>query len=229
MMEVFTFFIRQYKRLAFMTGQHLVIVLLSLGIAVVFALPIGFLLYRNKLASTAVIGVFSVIYSLPSLALFTILLPISGLGMRTAVTAISIYAQFIMLRSTVTGFQAVDASVLEVSKGLGLGAGEILFRVQLPLAAPVLLSGLRLATISSIGIAAIGATINSGGLGTILFEGIRTIYATKIIWGVLLTSALSFIANQLIGRAENYFQKKARGEPTGKPVKGPKDMYDVSL
>jgi osmoprotectant transport system permease protein len=225
----FVFFAKNYRRLLEMVSQHLFIAFVSLAIAAAFALPVGFLLYRKKSLSTAVIGVFSVLYSIPSLALFTVFLPITGIGMKTAVIVISIYAQFIMLRNTVAGFQSVSPSVLEASRGMGLSGWEILVRIQLPLAAPVLLSGLRIAALSSIGITAIAATINSGGIGTILFEGIRNVYAVKIIWGVILTSSLSFAANQLINMAENYCSKRARGESTGKAKRGQKDMYDVSL
>jgi osmoprotectant transport system permease protein len=225
----FVFFIKNYHRLLVMVSQHLFIVLLSLAISIAFALPVGFLLYRKKSLSTAIIGIFSVLYSIPSLALFTVFLPITGIGMKTAVIVISIYAQFIMLRNTMAGFQAVNPSILDASRGMGLSGWEILIQIQLPLAAPVLLSGLRIATLSSIGITTIAATINSGGLGTILFEGMRNVYAVKIIWGVVLTSSLSFATNQLISRAENYCSKRARGERTGKSKRGPEDMYDVSL
>jgi osmoprotectant transport system permease protein len=225
----FIFFVKNYQRLLLMLSQHLVIVFLSLFISIGFALPVGFLIHRKKSLSTAVIGIFSVLYSIPSLALFTVFLPITGIGMKTAVIVISIYAQFIMLRSTVTGFQAVSASILEASKGMGLSGWEILVGVQIPLAAPVLLSGVRLSVLASIGMATIAATINSGGIGTILFEGIRNIYAVKIIWGVILTSILSFTANLFVSKMENYCSKRARGERT-RPLKGkPRDMYDVSL
>ncbi|MDR1205172.1 MAG: ABC transporter permease subunit, partial [Peptococcaceae bacterium] len=95
---------------------------------------------------------------------------------------------------------------------MGLSSLEILNRIQLPLAAPVLMSGLRLATIASIGIATIAATVHSGGLGELLFEGIRTMNMVKIVWGILLSSALSFAANQIFVRLETWFSQKARGE-----------------
>jgi osmoprotectant transport system permease protein len=228
-MEFITFFLKNYSKLFTMLGQHLVLAFVSLGVSVLFALPVGYLIFRKKAASNGIIGVFSVIYSIPSLALFTVMLPITGIGPQTAIIVISIYAQFIMLRSTITGFQSVDPSIMEVSRGMGLNRWEILSTVQLPLAAPVLLSGLRLAGLASIGIATIGATINSGGLGTILFEGIRNIHAVKIIWGVIFTSALSFCANHLISKAEIYCSKRARGEPAGKHKKIPKNIYDTSL
>jgi osmoprotectant transport system permease protein len=225
----FVFSVKNYHRLLEMVSQHLLIVLLSLGFSIAFALPVGFLLHRKRSLSTTVVGIFSVLYSMPSLALFTAFLPLTGIGMKTAVIVISIYAQFIMLRHTIAGFQSVNPAILEASRGMGLSGLEILIQVQLPLAAPVLLSGLRIAALSSIGIATIGATINSGGLGTILFEGIRNVHTVKIIWGVILTSSLSFVVNQLINRGENYCSKRARGEWTGKTKRGPRDMYDVSL
>jgi osmoprotectant transport system permease protein len=209
---------KHYDRLFSLMGQHLVIVGLSLGFSVAFALPVGYFLAKSKPASAAVIGFFSAVYSIPSLALLSVLMRYTGLGMRTAVLAISIYAQFILLRSTVTAFQSLDESVVEACRGMGLGPFETLWRVQLPLAAPVLVSGLRLASIASIGIATIAATIHSGGIGELLFEGIRTIYAVKIVWGVIMSSALAFAANRLIGWAERYFTRRARGE--GAPPKG---------
>jgi osmoprotectant transport system permease protein len=155
--------------------------------------------------------VLSVLYAIPSLALLAILIPVTGLGMKTAILVISLYAQFILLRSIITGFQSIDESILESCKGMGLSALETLLWVQLPLTAPVLVSGIRLSTLASVGIATIAASINSGGIGELMFEGMRSLYVEKILWGILLSTLLCLIANQLFGRAEAYFTRRAKG------------------
>jgi osmoprotectant transport system permease protein len=212
MEQFFSFLIKQRGRLLLLLGQHLALVACSMGVALVFALPVGYLLSKTKRASGIVIGVFSVLYSIPSLALLAVLMRISGLGFKTAVMGISIYAQFILLRNTVSAFRGIDGAVLEASKGMGLRFWEIFLKVQLPLAAPVLISGTRMATLACIGIAAIAATIHSGGLGSLLFEGIRAMYAEKIVWGSILTSLLAFLANQCLVRLERSLSLRARGE-----------------
>jgi osmoprotectant transport system permease protein len=229
-MQLFTFFIKQHHRLLILVLQHLTIVGFSLGVSFIFSLSVGYLLTKNKLASTVVVGFFSALYAIPSIALFALLLPMSGLGLRTAVIVISIYAQFILLRSVIAGFKSIDRAVIETSLGLGLSSAEILFRIQLPLAAPVILSGLRLASVAAIGIATIAASINSGGIGVLLFEGIRNLYPEKIIWGIILSSALCFGANQLFGRLEKFFAKRARGEIVKRRDKNnPEAVYDAAL
>jgi osmoprotectant transport system permease protein len=229
-MKIITFFIRQHNRLLHLILQHLLIVGLSVGFSTVFSLIVGYLLSRNKTASTLVVGFFSALYSIPSIALFAMLIPLSGLGLRLAVIVISIYAQFILLRSVIAGFKSIDASIMEVSRGMGLESLEILITVQLPLAAPVIVSGIRVATISAIGIGTLAALVNSGGIGELLFEGLRTLYPEKIIWGIILSSALCFGANQLFGKLERFFAKKARGEIVKRrDKKVPKTVYDAAL
>ncbi|MDR0719715.1 MAG: ABC transporter permease [Treponema sp.] len=229
-MQLVTFFIKQRQRLLLLVLQHLGIVGLSLGVSFIFALTVGYLLTKNKLASTVAVGFFSALYSIPSIALFALLLPMSGLGLRTAVIVISIYAQLILLRSVIAGFKSIDEAIIETSLGLGLSPGEILFRIQLPLAAPVILSGVRLASVSAIGIGTIAASINSGGIGALLFEGIRNLYPEKIIWGIILSSSLCFGANQLFGKLERLFAKRARGEIVRRKDKNaPEAAYDAAL
>ena len=215
-MNIFAFFLNNYGRLLLLLGQHLEIVGLTVGISICFAFPVGYFLSRSKLATSLVVGLFSAIYSIPALAMFSFLLPVTGLGMWTAVTGISIYTQFLLLRGTIAAFHSVDRNVLEAAKGMGLGRSEILFTIQLPLAAPVFLSSLRLAVIASIGITVIAAAINSGGLGVLMFEGIRNLYMAKIFWGIILSCALSLLANKLFGSLEAYFSRKAKGQRSKK-------------
>jgi osmoprotectant transport system permease protein len=227
-MEFFTFFLKQHDRMLFLLGQHVMIVGLSLSIAICIALPLGYFLSRVRWMSTVVIGMFSTIYAIPSIALLVILIPFTGLGMRTAVFVIFLYAQFILLRNVVISFQVVDPFLLEVSRGMGLSSWEILFRIELPLIIASVIAGFRMAALASIGIATIAATINSGGIGVLLLEGVRNLHMVKLIWGILLASALSLLTNQLLVKVETHFSNRARGLVSRKKDKI-QEIYDVSL
>jgi osmoprotectant transport system permease protein len=227
-MEFFTFFLKYHNRMLLLLEQHVAIVGLSLSIAACIALPLGYFLSRTKWMSTVVIGAFSTIYAIPSIALLVILMPFTGLGARTAVIVIFLYAQFILLRSAVVSFQMVDPFLLEVSRGMGLSAREILFRVELPLVAANLIAGFRMAVLASIGIATIAATINSGGIGVLLLEGVKNLHMVKLIWGILLTATLSLVTNQVLVKVETYFSNKARGIAPRKKD-NMQEIYDVSL
>jgi osmoprotectant transport system permease protein len=211
-MGFFEFFLRYHERLFTLLLQHVEIVVLSLAVSICFALPIGYFLSRFKVAAGVVVGLFSAVYAIPSIAMFSFLLPATGLRMRTAVIAISIYAQYILLRSAIAGFRAVDPAVYEAVRAMGLNAAEVLWRVQLPLAAPALVSGVRVAAVASVGLATISATINSGGIGVLMFEGLGTYNMTKIVWGSLLAMFVSFLTNFLLSAVENRLARRARGE-----------------
>lgn len=213
------FMINHYDKLLTALAQHLEIVLLVLVISTAFAIPAGLLLSRTKWLSTAVLAVFSVIYSIPSLTMFAFFLPVTGLGMKTAVIVLTLYTQFILLRNTVAGFNSIDPAVIEASKGMGLSFFQRFRFIELPLALPVIIAGVRIATVASIGMATVAATINAGGIGTLLFEGLRNLYPAKIYWGIILSSMLSLTANQLLLAYERFSLKRARGEQVKKLMK----------
>jgi osmoprotectant transport system permease protein len=228
-MDFLNFLFANYGRLALLMYQHLQVVFLSMLIAVIFAVPAGFFIYRFSWACGMVLGLFGFLYSIPSLAMFTFFLPFTGLGQKTAVVVIAIYAQFILLRSTVSGFRAVDPAIIEVGRGMGLGALNMFFNVELPLAAPIIVSGIRMGVIVSTSMATIAATVGAGGIGTLLFEGMRTIYTTKIIYGVIMLSSLCLIANYALSKAENWLLKKSRGDIPVKTQKVPEGSFDPSI
>lgn len=206
------FLIKHYDKLAISLLQHLEIISLALLFSIAFSIPLGFLLSRKKYASTIVLAVFSILYAIPSLALFSFFIPVTGLGLKTAVIVVAIYVQFILLRNTVEGFTSIDASIIEASRGMGLNSAQLLFKIELPLALPVIIAGIRIATVSSISLAMIAATINAGGIGTLLFEGLKNLYPVKIFWGIILSSGLSLITNQILMQFEKHLLKKAKGE-----------------
>lgn len=173
--------------------QHAVMVLASLGIALVIAGAMILLLMHRKNWLNGLTYFFSLLYSVPSFAFFALLLPISGLGMRTAIIVLTIYCEYVLLRTLITGIQEIDPALIEVAKGMGMTRKQVFFKVQLPLATPAIFSGLQVALASTMGIATIAATINAGGLGQLLFEGLQSQQVVPILWGTLLTVVLTLL------------------------------------
>ena len=201
-----------YDRIFTLLWQHLILTISTLCIALVISLPIGLLLARYKWVSVPVLSVLGILYSIPSLAMFAFLIPFIGLGAKTAIIALVAYSQLILVRNVMVGFQSIDPAIIEAGRGMGLSAKELFMKIQLPLALPIILGGLRIATVSTIGIATIAAWINAGGLGVILFEGLYQNHTAKMLWGTVVVSLLAIAANQLLMMLEKRMALKAKGE-----------------
>jgi len=191
--------------------QHLAITAVTLAVSLLIAALLCALLMRSRVLSQAAVGFFSVVYSIPSLALFALLIPVFGLGRRTAVFVLVLYNQFLLVRNILEGFAGIDPCLIEAAQGMGMSEAQLFFRIRLPLAMPSILAGVRLAIISTIGIATIAATINAGGLGVLLFDGLRTRNPVKIAWGALLSSLLAIAANQLLAFITKRLQRNING------------------
>lgn len=203
---------KHYDQMLFLFAEHLYLVVLSVAVSLLLAVPAGVFIARSKRLSAVVLSFWGVMYTIPSLAMFSFLLPAFGLGKITAIIVLAIYNQYILVRSTVEGLQSIDSSILDAGYGMGLGHRHMFMKIQIPLALPVLLSGIRIATVSTIGIAAVAAIIHAGGLGVLLFDGLRMNYMPKIVWGAVFASLLAYLANQLLLRMENKARRKARGQ-----------------
>ncbi len=179
-------------------GQHLWLTGLTLTIAFSIALPLGVLAARVPRVRGPVLGVLGVLYTIPSLAFFVLLIPLMGLGLLPAVTALVVYAQVILVRNIMVGLLGVDSAVLEAARGMGMSPWQVFWRVELELALPVILAGVRVAMLTTIGIGSIAAFINAGGLGTLLFMGVSQSNPDKIIAGAVAVSALALLAQALI-------------------------------
>ncbi len=198
-----TYLFRHIDIVANLTLEHLALVATALVIALCIAVPAGIAAARYRLIATPMLGVLGIIYTIPSLALFALLIPLEGLGFWTAVTALAAYAQMILVRNTALALRGVDASVIEAARGMGMSPAQMLWRVQRPLATPVFVAGVRLATISLIGIATIAAWINAGGLGTLVLDGIEHDYPDKAVAGAIAAVVLAVAADILFRRIEN--------------------------
>ena len=179
-----------------LAAQHIALTLVALAIAVGIAVPLGVLLARRPRAYAPVMGVLGVLYTIPSISLLVLLIPLLGLGFWPTVVALVIYCQAILVRNVVAGIRGVDAAVLEAARGMGLSRGQILRQVELPLAMPVILAGVRIAILSIIAIATVAAFFNAGGLGALIREGISQDYGDKILAGVIAVALIAIAFDQ---------------------------------
>lgn len=189
--------------------QHIRLTLIVLVISLLLATVLTILSVKWKTVGYVLTQIFSVIYSIPSLALFSLLIPITGLGTTSAVIVLVAYNQYLLLRNFITGLNEVDPSIREAARGIGMSDMQVLWKIQVPLAEQAIFAGIRLAVVSTIGIGTIASAINAGGLGDLLFDGLRTMNPVKIWWGVILSAGLAILVNGLLKLAENKIGSKA--------------------
>lgn len=193
-----TYLLDHRDRVLTLFVQHVELAGAALGIALLIALPLGILISRYRRLYTPVLGVLGTIYTIPSLALLAVLVPYLGIGRAPALVALIAYAQLILVRNIVTGLRGVDAGVIEAARGMGMSGAQRLWRVELPLALPVIIAGIRIATVAIIGIATVAAYVDAGGLGTLLFEGVSQNYSAPIVAGAIAIGALAIAADLLL-------------------------------
>ncbi|MFF2092774.1 ABC transporter permease [Paenibacillus sp. NPDC058174] len=209
---IIEYFTRYYSDLLTAFLEHIYITAVSLLIALIIALPIGYWLSRHRRIAIPVLSVLGIIYAIPSLGMFAMLIPLVGLGAKPAIIALVVYSQLILVRNVISGFQSIDPAIIEAGKGMGFGAWRLFIKIELPLALPVIIGGLRIASVSVIGITTIAAWINAGGLGTILFQGLYQNSLPKMVWGTLLVSLLALTANTVLLEIEKTTLRRSRGE-----------------
>jgi osmoprotectant transport system permease protein len=190
-------------------GQHLELTFAALAIALVIAIPLGVLAARNPRAKPFILGLFGAIYTLPSLAVFALLIPVFGLGFLTALVALVAYAQMMLVRNIAVGLEGVPAAMRDAARGIGMSASQSLLRVELPQALPVIVGGIRIATVSLIAIANLAAWINAGGLGVLLFAGIQRDEPDKIVAGSIASALLAIAADVTLRALERRALRRA--------------------
>src|SRR5437899_2673935 len=178
--------------------QHVWLVFISTAIAIIIALPLGILITRRKNLRGPILGIANVMQTIPSLALFGFLIPlpfIGGIGPRTAIVALVFYALLPIIRNTVTGILGVDPSVREAAVAMGMTDRQVLFKVELPLAMSVILTGVRVAVVITIGVAIIAAEVGAGGLGEYIFRGLRLDDNHLLLAGAVPSAAMALLAD----------------------------------
>jgi osmoprotectant transport system permease protein len=182
--------------------QHLVLSLSSVLIGSIIALILGVICARRPKLHAIALTVTGILFIIPSLALFAMLIPLLGLGAKPAIVGLSSYTLLILLRNVVTGLRGVPSDVLDAADGMGYGPWQRLVRIELPLALPLIVSGIRIAVVTVIGIATVAAFIDAGGLGTIILAGIDQNYTEKILVGGILTALLATLFDVALSHAE---------------------------
>ena len=206
--EFFNFIAANWRELLVLTREHVLIVLLATGLAVLLGLPLGILLTRMKGLQTPILGFANIMQTVPSLALFGLLIPIpfvGGIGSRTAIIALALYALLPVIRNTVTGILGIDPKIREAAEAMGMTGRQTLRMVELPLAMPVIITGIRVAVVISVGVATIAAAIGAGGLGTYIFRGLRQNDNNLLIAGALSSALLALLFDFVLGQIERSY------------------------
>ena len=199
------FFIKNRGQIASLTLEHLWLVGIAMAIAVIVGVPLGILVSRNAWLRKPVLGGTNVLQTIPSLALFGFLLPAPWLGARAdrlAIVALVLYALLPIVRNTYTGIMAIDPAIKEAAVGMGMTDSELLTRVELPLSAPFMLAGIRIATVTAVGVATIAAAVGAGGLGELIFRGVAMVNDQLILAGAIPAAALAIVADVTLGAIE---------------------------
>jgi osmoprotectant transport system permease protein len=203
--SVFDFLVRNRGEVFQLTIEHLTLVAVSIVLATSIGIPLGIAVTRRPALRRWVMGAANIAQTIPSLALFGFLIPvpfIGGIGSRSAIVALTLYALLPILRNTYTGIMSVDPAVVEVARGMGMTGGQILWQVEIPLSLAVILAGIRVATVISIGVATIAAAIGAGGLGTYIFRGVAMVDNQVILAGAIPAAVLAILADLSLGWAE---------------------------
>ncbi|HEY2458750.1 MAG TPA: ABC transporter permease [Candidatus Acidoferrum sp.] len=204
-MSSWRFLVEHRSEILSATLDHMVLVLIAMGIAILIGVPLGMMIVRRAALRNISLGLASIFQTIPSLALFGFLIPIpfiGGIGKRTAIVALVLYALLPILRNTYVGLTGIDPTLLESAEAMGMTETQILFRVRFPMALSVILAGIRTATVITIGVATIAAAIGAGGLGSFIFRGVALVNDSLLLAGAIPAALLAIAADVLLGRLE---------------------------
>jgi osmoprotectant transport system permease protein len=178
--------------------EHLFLTVVSLVLGVLVALPLAVLAHRVRRARALTLGITTVLYTVPSIALFFLIVPMLGLTAATVVAGLTIYSLTILVRNLLVGLDGVDPEVVDAARGMGLGAGRLLWRVELPLALPSAMAGLRVAAVSTVALTTVGAVIGHGGLGTVLLRGLSANFHAEVLTAAVLCVLLALVLDVVL-------------------------------
>ena len=215
---LWSFMWQQSDKLLEQTLAHIGLTFISLLLSVVIAVPLGIFISNNKKWSAGILGFAGVLQTIPSIALLGFMIPLFGIGAKPAIVALMLYAFLPIIRNTYTGLTQVDASVIDAARGMGMSSQQILLKVKLPLAMPVILAGIRTATVINVGVATLAAYIAAGGLGEFIFGGIALNNTNMILAGAIPAALLAIVFDFLLSKVQRLNIKKARTVIWAMPV-----------
>lgn len=208
--EIFSLYADRWPFFLRLTWEHIQISGIAIAGAIILGLALGIFAAQYRKSASFIMGLTNLIYTIPSIALFGFLIPFSGIGNTTAIIALTIYALLPMVRNTYTGITGIDAEVIEAGRGMGSTPFQMLWKIKLPLAYPVILSGIRSMMVMTIALAGIAAFIGAGGLGVAIYRGITTNNSAMTVAGSILIALLALLAEWGVGRYEHHIKKKRR-------------------
>ncbi len=203
-----SFLIENFSQIIFKISEHLFLSMSALALGIIFAVPLGLLISRSKKAAGVVIGISSVLQTVPSLALLAIMVPIFGVGKFPAILALFIYSLLPILRNTVLGMNSVNQNIIDAAKGMGLKPWQIILKVQVPLSIGVIMSGIRLSAIYVVAWTSLAAYIGAGGLGEFIFNGLNNFNFPMIIAGTIPITIMALIIDGILSLIEKLLVPK---------------------
>lgn len=206
------FFTENYLLIGEKLLEHLYISVISLAMGILVAVPLGILLSKYQKISNGVMGVASVLQTIPSFALLALMIPIFGVGKKTAIAALFIYSLLPILRNTFLGLTSVTPSAIDAAKGMGMEERQILMKVKIPLALPVIMAGIRLSAVYVLAWTTLASYVGAGGLGDFIFNGLNNYVPPMILWGTIPITALALLTDYLFGRLEQRLSPYKVGE-----------------
>jgi osmoprotectant transport system permease protein len=207
-MNILEYFAQNWQMLLEKTGDHAVLALTAVGFSCLVGIPLGILITRNKKLADIIISIANIIQTVPSLALFAFMIPIIGIGTKNAIFALFLYALLPIIKNTYIGIKNVDPAIKEAAVGMGMSRFQILYKVEIPLCIAVIMGGIRIATVTCIGVATIATLIGAGGLGDIIYQGIGMVNYNMIIMGAIFSAILALIADFVLGMLEKLLTSK---------------------
>ena len=209
------YFIANYDRIALATARHLEICALSVVLALALGIPLGILAAKVRPLSFVILGTVSVIYTVPTLAMFGLMIPVLGLGFVPAIAAIVLYSLLPVVQNTYTGIVNAPDDTREAARGLGMSEAQILWRVELPLSLPVLSAGIRTAVVNAVGMGTLASLIGAGGLGDLIFRGISTVSLVVVLAGSIPVVVIAVLADMLLRSVEARAEQQTRARAAG--------------
>ncbi|MGH4118939.1 ABC transporter permease [Clostridium sp.] len=201
-MNLFSFFISRWDTILDLTVEHFIMVLTAMVISIILGTAVGIIITMNKKVASIVLNITNVMMTIPSLALFSLLIPILGIGKAPAIVGLVAYTQLPIVRNVYTGITNINPSIIEAARGMGLTEMKILYKIKIPLAFPSIMTGIRTATVMGIGIGAIAGYIGAGGLGVYIFRGISRTNDNMVLIGAILISIIAILTDKLLEKVQ---------------------------
>lgn len=215
----FSYMIQQRAQIGSLLIQHIYLSIIAVAIAVVIGVPLGILVTRVKKLQKPILGLANVVQAVPSIALLGFLIPVAGIGSRPAIIMVVLYSLLPIIKNTHAGLSGISPEMLEAALGIGLTRNQILTKIQLPLALPIIMAGIRISAVTAVGLMTISAFVGAGGLGYLVFSGVQTVDNMMILAGAIPACILALIIDFLIGQLEKSMSYQTRIANSGKNKK----------